>query len=112
MSDLSAVPPGSILESFQKLTEKPVIKKEIQKSSRLASLANSSAFKELQQQIDSWINDLKDPKIDPKTDTVESIGFRCLASKVTIEYLESVRNLPERHKRNMELANEAEKDSS
>jgi hypothetical protein len=94
--DTSAIPGGAVFESFQKLTERPVIKKEITKQSKIASLANSTAFKELQKEvIDTWIEDLRNIPVDPKTDTVETVGFRYLASQVTIEYLTRLRNMPE-----------------
>lgn len=96
MSDLSAIPGGAVFDTFQKLVERPVIKKETTRQTKIASLVNSDGFKAIQEVIDRMIDDLRDIPIDPKTDTPESVGFRYLASKVTIEYLTNIRNLPQR----------------
>lgn len=98
MKDLQAVPvPNSILESFQRLTERPVIKKQTTTQSKIANLADSDSFKALQEVIDVWIQELQSIPINPKTDTPESIGFRYMASQVAIEYLKDVKNLPKRY---------------
>ena len=107
MSDTQALPASSsIFDSFKKLTEKPVIKKEITKKDRIASLANSDSFKELQEVIDVWIDSLENIPIDPNTDTVESIGFRYLASRVTVDYLTDLRNMPERYAKMKQMEEE------
>lgn len=96
-NNIEAIPGGAVLESFQKLTERPVITKETKRQGKIASLANSDGFKALQEVIDSWIEDLKNVPVDPKKDDVNSIGFRYLASRITIEYLTDLRNLPQRY---------------
>lgn len=106
MSDVSAIPGGAVFESFERLTERPIIKKETTRQSKIASLVNSDGFKALQEVIDRMIADLQDIPVDPKTDTPESVGFRYLAAKVTIEYLTDIRDLP---KRQAELAKLADK---
>lgn len=98
MSDTQAVPAGGVLESFQKLTERPVIKQKTTSQSKIASLANSDGFRALQELIDTWIKDLENIPIDPTKDNVETVGFRCMASRVTIEYLKDLKNTPERYK--------------
>ncbi|MBI5954451.1 MAG: hypothetical protein HY865_22570 [Chloroflexi bacterium] len=105
MNDVSAVPAGSVFESFQKLVEKPVIKKEITKQSKIASLSSSDGFKALQEVIDQYIEGLRNLPVDPNKDSVESIGFRYLASQVTIEYLKDLRDMPRRY---AELQNSTE----
>lgn len=97
MTDIEAIPGGTVLESFQKLTERPVIKEKNKRQGKIASLSNSDGFKALQEVIDSWIEDLKNVPIDPQKDDVNSIGFRYLASRVTIEYLTDLRNMPQRY---------------
>lgn len=96
MSDLSAVPAGAVLDTFQKVIESKVIKEEMTSQKQIASLANSDGFKALQEVIDRYISLLQNIPIDPKTDSPESIGFRYLASRVAIEYLQEVRDLPDR----------------
>lgn len=96
MSDVQAIPGGAVMESFQRLTESAVVKRETTKQSKIASLVNSDGFKAVQEVINQMIDDLRDIPIDPKTDTPDSIGFRYLASKIAIEYLTSVRDMPER----------------
>lgn len=108
MSDTSAIPGGAVLEGFQKLTERPVIKEESKRQSKIASLATSDGFKAIQEVIDMWIEDLKNIPVDPKKDDVNSIGFRYLASKVTIEYLTDLRNMPDRYKKIMEAETQAD----
>jgi UDP-N-acetylglucosamine:LPS N-acetylglucosamine transferase len=98
MSDVEAIPAGAVFETYKKLTDLPVIKQETTRQSKIATLASSDGFKAVQEMIDQWINDLRNIPIDPQKDTVESVGFRYMASKVTIEYLESIRNMPERYK--------------
>ena len=98
MSDIQALPAsGSIIDTYQKLTEKPVIKKEITSRDRIASLANSDSFKEFIKEIDERIEFLSNIPIDPIADTPESVGFRYLASRIAIENLTDLRNLPERY---------------
>lgn len=104
MSDVSAIPGGAVFESFQKLTEQPVIKRETTRQSKIASLVNSDGFKALQEIIDRSITSLRDIPVDPKTDTPESVGFRYLAAKVTIEYLQEIRDLPKRQAELLKLA--------
>lgn len=98
MSDTQAVPVSSnILESFQRLAERPEIKKQTTTQSKIANLADSESFKALGEVIDIWIEQLQNIAINPQTDTPESVGFRYMASQVTIEYLKDVKNLPERY---------------
>lgn len=109
MSNDQALPASSaIFDTYKKLTEKPVVKKEITKQDRIASLANSDSFKELQQVIDMWIESLKNIPIDPQKDTVESVGFRYLASDVTINYLQDLRDMPDRYLKMKEMEAESE----
>jgi len=97
--DTNAIMPESgVFESFKKLTERPEIKKSTTRQQKIASLANSTAFKALQEVIDGWIENLQDIPVDPNKDDVTSVGFRYLASKVTREYLTDIRNLPERYR--------------
>ena len=95
-NNIEAIPGGAVIDSFQKLVECPVIKEQSNKQEKISSLANSDGFSALQEVIDSFIKDLKDIPIDPKKDDVNSIGFRYLASRVAIEYLESIRDMPDR----------------
>jgi hypothetical protein len=92
------MPTTGVFESFKKLTDRPVIKQETSRQSKIASLANSDAFKALQEVIDQWIQHLEDIPVDPAKDDVTSVGFRYLASKVTKEYLTDLRNMPARYK--------------
>jgi hypothetical protein len=104
--DTQAVPAsGSIFETYQKLTERPVIKQETTRQAKIASLANSDSFKALQEAINQFIFNLEEIPINPKEDTPESVGFRYLASKVAIEYLKEVKNLPQRYKELLEGSN-------
>lgn len=96
--DVSAVPAGGLLDSFTKLTEKPVIKKKTTSQDKIATLANSDAYKALQEVIDAYIENLENIPVDPKDD-VALIGYRYMASRVTIEYLKDIRDLPERYKK-------------
>lgn len=98
MADLSAIPTSNVFESFKKLTERPEIKKTTDRQDKIATLANSDGYKALCEVIDTWIESLRNIPIDPKTDDVESVGFRYLASQVTIEYLEDLKQMPERYK--------------
>ena len=95
--DTSALPGGAVFDTFQKLTEHPTIKKKTTKQGKIATLANSSAFKAYQEVIDTYISELENIPVDAKSDTVESVGFRYLASKVTIDYLKDLRDMPERY---------------
>jgi hypothetical protein len=88
---------GSIIDTFKKLTEKKAIKKEITNRDKIASLANSDSFSALVDDINEKIEALRNIPINPLTDTPESVGFRYLASQVTIEYLTEIRDLPERY---------------
>lgn len=97
--DTSAIPAGSVLDSFQKLTERPVIKQEATRQTKIASLANADGFTALQEVIDQWIKDLEQLPIDPLKDDVTSVGFRYLASRVTIDYLKDLRDMPERYRK-------------
>lgn len=99
MSDIEAVQSQqSVFESFDKLTKRPEIKKQVTKQGKIASLANSDSWKALQEVIDDYIKSIENINIDPVKDTVEAVGFRYLASRATIEYLRDIRNLPERYK--------------
>lgn len=104
MGDVSAIPGGAVFETFEKLTERPVIKKVTTSQTQIASLVNSDGFKALQEIIDRSITSLKDIPVDPKTDTPESVGFRYLASRVAIEYLQELRDLPQRQAELLKLA--------
>lgn len=97
MSDISAIPAqNNVFESLQKLVDKPVIKKSTDRQSKIASLANNDGYKALCEVIDMWVESLRNIPIDPKTDDVTSVGFRYLASQVTIDYLEDLKQMPER----------------
>lgn len=104
MNDLSAVPGGAVFDSFQKLIENPIIKKETTNQDKIASLVNSDGFKAIQEVIDGMIANLQEIPIDSKVDTPESIGFRYLASRVTVEYLQEIRDLPNKQAKLTKLA--------
>ena len=94
--DTQAIPGGDVLSSFERLMQQPEVKKTSTAQSKIASLANSDGWAELKKVIDTWIESLEHLPVDPKTDDVTTIGFRYLASRVTIEYLKDLRGMPER----------------
>jgi len=96
MNDTSAIPSGAVLDSFSKLIEKPVIKKQSAIQDKIANLVNSDNWKAMQEVIDQWIESLSNIPVNPNEDSVESVGFRYLASKVTVEYLTDLKNMPQR----------------
>ncbi len=108
MPDTEAIPGGAVFDSFKKLVERPSVKQEITKQKKIASLAGSDSFKALKEVIDYFIADLRNIPVDPKKDTVESVGFRYLVSQVTIEYLTDIRDMPERYKKVKETENAGE----
>lgn len=108
MSDTEAIPGGAVFDSFKKLVNRPAVKQEITKQKKIASLVGSDSFRALREVIDYYISDLQKIPVDPKTDTVESVGFRYLVSQVTIEYLTDIRDMPERYKKLREANNETE----
>lgn len=98
MSDVSAVSfsaSNPIMEMYRELTEEPAIKNVTEQDKKTASLANSDGFKALQQYIDQQIEFLSDISVDPAKDTPETVGFRYLATSVTVQYLKIIRDLPE-----------------
>lgn len=101
MADEQAIHAGSdaIFASFKKLQEKPVIKKEISHREKLARLAGSDDWKAVIEVIDRYILQLEALPLNTENETVEAVGFRYLASRVTIDYLKDIRDLPERTKK-------------
>lgn len=97
----TAIAPGSdaIFASYKKVLKRPEVKAKLTQKDRLARLASSSSWKEVVKIIDKYIEHLTELRsIDPK-DTVEAVGFRFLASQVAIEYLRSIKSIPERAKK-------------
>lgn len=97
MSDFAAIPAGSVMETYHRLTDHPKIKTKTQQEQKIASLVNSDGFKALQEYIDSQITLLSEIAIDPRHDTPETVGFRYLVTSATISYLKSIRDLPKRY---------------
>lgn len=107
-NDTEAIPGGAVFETFKKLVDLPSVKKEVTQQNKIASLAGYDGFKAYKEVFNYYINELRNIPIDPKKDTVNSVGFRYLASQVAIEYLETLRDLPDRYKKLKESQDEHE----
>jgi len=109
-NEQEAIHAGSdaIFASYHKMRERPEVKQVISKRERLARLANSHNWKAVKEVIDEYIQVLKELRSITPSDTVEAVGFRFLASQIAIEYLEDIRDLPERARKVMENAERAE----
>lgn len=96
----NAIQPGAdaIFASYTALKEKPVIKQKVTQKEKLARLADYEGWKEMEAVIQGHIDGLKNLPINPETDTVESIGFRYLASDIAIGYLQDILEQPQRAK--------------
>jgi len=94
----SDMPINGVMESFTRLAKHPTIKKESSKQRKIASLANSDGFKAMQEVIDTYIEELDNIVIDPRTDDPTSVGFRYLASRIARDYLLDLKSMPERYK--------------
>lgn len=107
-SNIEAIPASSsgIMDSFQRLIEKPAVKQVTTRQSLIASLHNAESWQALCETIDLWLEDLRQLPVDPLKDDVTSVGFRYLASRIAIEYLTTLKDMPERYKKLSELENE------
>lgn len=96
----TAIHAGSdaIFATFRKLQEKPEVKHEVSVRDQLARLEENIDRKAEVEFINKRIEQLKNFPID-KGDTVESLGFKYLATHLVIEYLEEIRDLPLRAKK-------------
>lgn len=89
----------TIFASYHKLQERPEVRHKVNEREKIARLANNDNFKELKKVIDRRIQELTELTDIGPGDTVESIGFRFIAAKIAKEYLEEIRDLPEKYKR-------------
>lgn len=90
----------SIVQSFLKITESKPVVKATATQQKLARLANNSDFQALVKIINDQIEAVKRlMQFNPKTDTVESFGFRCMAAELIVAHLEEIRDLPLRYKK-------------
>lgn len=99
----SAIAPGSdaIFASYKKLKDVPIVKHKVTQSERLARLATSSNWKALVEVIDDYILHLTELRSITENDSVESVGFRFLASQVAIDYLKRIKETPLRAKKTL-----------
>lgn len=98
----------AIFKSHQKLKKRPEVKETIDRKKRLARLYRSRDFKEFLTIVDSWISNLKKAPMQSSNDSIEAIGYRYLASSLTIEYLQLIESVPKRYYEQEKRKNEKE----
>lgn len=89
----------AIFASYHKMQERPEVQHKISEREKLARLANNENFRILKKIIDQRIQELTELTSINQGDTVESVGFRFLAAKIAKEYLEEIRDLPEKYRK-------------
>lgn len=85
--------PVQVFQQLKKVAEEEKVETENQ--SRIIELEGDERFELLKEQINLYIEGLRNSLADITRDsTVEEIGFRYLAVETTIAYLKTVRDLP------------------
>lgn len=90
----------ALVQSFLKVAESKPVAKATATQQKLARLASNSDFAALVKIIDEQIASVQRlMRFNPKTDSVESFGFRCMAAELIITHLEEIKDLPFRYKK-------------
>lgn len=96
----------TILPTYRKMAEQPVIKEAEGRKEKFARLADHEGWKEMELVINQFIEELKNIKVNPQTDTPESVGFRYLAADIAAGYLQEIINTPIRAKKLLSKKND------
>ncbi len=102
MANDAIVDDTPVLNAFQQMIKTPEVKHELVQTDKLANLSGNENIPALYELIDGFIEELREFNTS-ECRSVNEVGFRYLAHKVAIKYLERVREAPENARRTKEF---------